>query len=503
MRRVVLLFALGAALGGSPRAAVAQPGGTWEVQASGVEDHLNDVTFVSDRVGWAIGGHNTILHTADGGKTWARQVDRQDKGPTFHRVLFTGPKAGWVSTEILGTILHTADGGATWEKVPLPSPRAAGVSYTQVAAVGDEFLLQYAKFVFRTADAGRTWDERTHTFPADSLAKGGMWFADPSHGCAAWNAGRLAVTADGGRTWAEGRLGAEAGGPYTLARFADPKAGWALPEHGTIHATTDGRTWAAQDLGAGQAGHAGRAALRGRPAGARPRPRPEGGRGGAADDRRGPDVGPVGQAAEPEPRPRAVLPRQGPRVGGGGQGVHRALPRAGDQVRPARRPAGGAASAGLAAIGTAGPAGNGSGRLLAACRLPIVQAFGPGLAVALLTRASRRPGPVHGCGGALAAAPAGGRSTGRRGGSREAGAWPCAALGLDTDALGQCGQLVRADERQPRERAGRPRGLPARSRLAPQWLRLAHHLQPITFGRLFVAARLFRNRPGGPPRPDR
>ena len=249
MRRVVIVFALGAALGGSPRA-VAQPAGTWEVQASGAEDHLNDVTFVGDRVGWAVGGHNTILHTADGGKTWARQVERQDKGPTFHRVLFTGPKAGWVSTEILGTILHTADGGATWEKVPLPSPRAAGVSYTQVAAVGDEFFLQYAKFVFRTADAGRTWDERTHTFPADSLAKGGMWFADPSHGCAAWNAGRLAVTADGGRTWAEGRLGAEASGPYTLARFADPKAGWALPEHGTIHATTDGgRTWAAQDLG--------------------------------------------------------------------------------------------------------------------------------------------------------------------------------------------------------------------------------------------------------------
>ena len=263
-------------------------------------------------------------------------MDRQDKGPTFHRVLFTGPKAGWVSTEILGTILHTADGGATWEKVPLPSPRAAGVSYTQVAAVGDEFVLQYAKFVFRTADAGRTWDERTHTFPADSLAKGGMWFADASHGCAAWNAGRLAVTADGGRTWAEGRLGAEAGGPYTLARFADPKAGWALPEHGTIHATTDGgQTWAAQDLGPDRPGtlvglHFADARL-GHVLGL--------GRKVVGEVRRTTDGGktwaPAGQAAQPELRPRAVLPGQGPRVGGGGQGVHRALPRAGGQVRPA------------------------------------------------------------------------------------------------------------------------------------------------------------------------
>jgi photosystem II stability/assembly factor-like uncharacterized protein len=235
----------------SPVPASAQSSGTWEVQTSGVEDHLNDVTFVGPRDGWAVGGHNTILHTADGGRTWERQVKRQDKGPTFHRVLFTGPKTGWACTEILGTILHTADGGTTWKDVPLPHPKAAGVSYSEVAAVGDEFVLQYSKFVFRTADAGRTWNEQTDMFPADSQAKGGMWFADTSHGCAVWKAGRLAVTADGGRTWTEGRLGGkEAAGNYTLTQFADPKTGWALPEHGTIHATTDGgKTWAPQDLG--------------------------------------------------------------------------------------------------------------------------------------------------------------------------------------------------------------------------------------------------------------
>jgi photosystem II stability/assembly factor-like uncharacterized protein len=245
----LVVLALGS-LAGLPDRVGAQPAGTWEVQTSGVKDHLTDVTFVSPALGWAVGDHNTILHTSDGGKTWARQVERQDKGPTFRWVLFTGPKAGWVSTEILGTILHTADGGVTWEKVPLPSEKAAGVSYTEVAAVGDEFVLQYSKFVFRTADAGRTWTEQTKKFPADSLSKGGMWFADGSHGCAAWNAGRLAVTADGGMTWTESRLGKEATGNYTLARFADPKTGWALPDHGTIHATADGgKTWEPQDLG--------------------------------------------------------------------------------------------------------------------------------------------------------------------------------------------------------------------------------------------------------------
>jgi photosystem II stability/assembly factor-like uncharacterized protein len=238
-------------LAGLPGQAVAEPSGIWEVQASGVEDHLKDVTFVNDSLGWAVGAHHTILHTADGGKTWRRQVERQDKGPEFHKVLFTGPKVGWVSTAILGTILHTSDGGATWVRVPLPSEKAAGVSFCHVSAVGDELVLQYAVFVYRTADGGKTWTELTNKFPADSLSQGGMSFGDASHGCAAWKAGRLAVTADGGKSWAERQLGGkEAVGNYTLTQFADANTGWALPEHGTIHATTDGgRTWGPQDLG--------------------------------------------------------------------------------------------------------------------------------------------------------------------------------------------------------------------------------------------------------------
>src|SRR5690606_10971005 len=36
---------------------------------------LTAVDFADDSSGWAVGHHGVILHSADGGKTWQRQLD--------------------------------------------------------------------------------------------------------------------------------------------------------------------------------------------------------------------------------------------------------------------------------------------------------------------------------------------------------------------------------------------------------------------------------------------
>ena len=36
-----------------------------------VDNDLHDIIFVDAMVGWAVGGFNSVLHTTDGGKTWA------------------------------------------------------------------------------------------------------------------------------------------------------------------------------------------------------------------------------------------------------------------------------------------------------------------------------------------------------------------------------------------------------------------------------------------------
>ncbi|MGH8248517.1 MAG: hypothetical protein ACREUU_19030, partial [Gammaproteobacteria bacterium] len=40
--------------------------GTWSTQTSGTANNLFSVHFVSAILGWAVGGNNTFLHTANG-----------------------------------------------------------------------------------------------------------------------------------------------------------------------------------------------------------------------------------------------------------------------------------------------------------------------------------------------------------------------------------------------------------------------------------------------------
>jgi photosystem II stability/assembly factor-like uncharacterized protein len=221
--------------------------GRWEIQKSGVEDALLAVTFVDEKLGFAVGSASTILKTTDGGKTWRRVVERNTSGPEFGAVLFTSPKLGWTMTTILGAILHTTDGGDTWQKVPLPG--SSGLMGKQ-AAVGSTYFLQVSNMVYRTSNAGKTWQVLTDKFPASGQDPGTMSFTDADHGCAVWSAVHYAVTEDGGKTWRNGVVDKKgATGNYARTQFADAKTGWLLPHYGTIHATIDGgKTWQAQKL---------------------------------------------------------------------------------------------------------------------------------------------------------------------------------------------------------------------------------------------------------------
>ena len=60
---VILLGLGGEAPGSEVPSDTVKPG---SIQNSGVKDHLHDVTFVNNQLGWAVGDANTILHTSDG-----------------------------------------------------------------------------------------------------------------------------------------------------------------------------------------------------------------------------------------------------------------------------------------------------------------------------------------------------------------------------------------------------------------------------------------------------
>lgn len=90
-------------------------GETWTKQETGKEDILEDIFFLDDSSGWAVGENGVILHTTNGGKLWKEQ----DSGTieTLRSVRFVDKYTGWaVGGDLgVGVILSTNNGGKKWE----------------------------------------------------------------------------------------------------------------------------------------------------------------------------------------------------------------------------------------------------------------------------------------------------------------------------------------------------------------------------------------------------
>jgi photosystem II stability/assembly factor-like uncharacterized protein len=84
----------------------------WEMQISGVNANLIDVSFVDSLNGCVIGDSSTILTTHDGGENWTKQVSPIDT-IRFTKVQFITQNTGFIIGEN-GLFLATTDGGNVW-----------------------------------------------------------------------------------------------------------------------------------------------------------------------------------------------------------------------------------------------------------------------------------------------------------------------------------------------------------------------------------------------------
>lgn len=186
----------------------ADGGATWQTSAELDTTDLeifqpSDLIFIDAQHGWlmvhaGVGmSHDyvAIYRTADGGATWERLIDPYMDGESGvlpmscekTGLLFTDVNNGWVTGNCGGVVpgapylQRTTDGGQTWEAVELPAPADAPQLFAQdtsacgvqAAAYFDvqEGLLPvtcldfnnslYTSFLYKTLDAGQTWEVET------------------------------------------------------------------------------------------------------------------------------------------------------------------------------------------------------------------------------------------------------------------------------------------------------------------------------------------------------
>lgn len=167
---------------------------------------LNDIFFVSDSLGWSVGGGGRILKTEDAGEHWEEQIigPGYPFSPYFRSVYFVNGQRGWtVSTGY--DMYQTSNGGQTWQELPtLPNP-APGNTLWDIAFVNADtgWVIMNTGYIYRTNNGGNTWEVQLHN-PDAVFSK--IQFVNPQKGWVAgftpptfW--GIIYSTENGGQSW--------------------------------------------------------------------------------------------------------------------------------------------------------------------------------------------------------------------------------------------------------------------------------------------------------------
>lgn len=129
----------------------------WIEQVSGTSANLTALHVVSATEAWASGASGTLLHTTDGGTTWAKVplgVSEAVQG-----VAFADATTGYVVTE--AGLWRTTDGGQTWQATShvMPGYALAVFAPLRVFTAGNVFIPTFSRwdrYFGSTADGGQT-----------------------------------------------------------------------------------------------------------------------------------------------------------------------------------------------------------------------------------------------------------------------------------------------------------------------------------------------------------
>jgi photosystem II stability/assembly factor-like uncharacterized protein len=235
-------------------------GDTWQQRPLPAATNAQ-LSFVSDQEGWVAlaatapqcqGDGITLWHTTDGGTSWQQQtMTGLADGRCKQNLSFVDATHGFVGTfdATSAVIYRTGDGGRTWAaSAPLPNPPgAAGPSLRPqlVRAYAATSLVPVlntgqAAFVYRSGDAGATWQFAT----AGPMAGNPIALVTASRWLQIVPPSSSQETTDGGATWHAYTTDYSQAAPIAPdIVFADATTGYATVRGGLQRTIDGGAHW--------------------------------------------------------------------------------------------------------------------------------------------------------------------------------------------------------------------------------------------------------------------
>jgi photosystem II stability/assembly factor-like uncharacterized protein len=161
----------------------------------GADKPFLDVWFVNPADGYVVGAYNLIFHTGDGGKTWQPWFDRTDNPKFFNLYAMRAVCGELYIVGEGGLIMKLDDAAKRFRALTVPYN---GSFFGIAAAAKAVVAFGLRGNVYRSDDAGATWAKAdaglsATVVGATRMADGALLLADMG--------GRLATTADGGRSF--------------------------------------------------------------------------------------------------------------------------------------------------------------------------------------------------------------------------------------------------------------------------------------------------------------
>ena len=180
-------------------------GDNWSNVDVGTTEHLRDIFFLSDLIGYIGADGATILKTTDGGMTWTNINAVMTGVNTIGKICFINEDRGFIAG--FNFMQETFDGGLNWDYVPGFEPQAGELFQIQDIQFLDEnvgYVSGDVGLLFKTIDAGANWTNKHVEIPdyaAESLFSFKFLDSDPKIGFACGYYGLLIRTYDAGDSW--------------------------------------------------------------------------------------------------------------------------------------------------------------------------------------------------------------------------------------------------------------------------------------------------------------